>query len=445
MTYQDMLDDLKRGVQIADEVERIINGHRGSVLYNNARIAQDYYDGMNTTITNYERFIVDAYGSKVPDVWSPNHKIACHDYRKLVLQEALFLLGNGVSFNEKSTKPRLGEDFDTKAVEALIDALNGAVSFAFVNKDHIEVYSVLEFAPLLDEETGALRAGVRWWQLDGDKPLRATLFEDDGYTQFEKPKSGKMRIIQDKRAYKVKVEKSEAGGERIVAGENYPTLPVVPLYNAGKRSELEGNREVFDGIDLITSSLINNVDAGEVIYWILKNSGGMDQPHLNKLIQQIKTMHVVSVDRDDDVSAHSPDVKFQASEAAIERLKQQAYDNMMGLDVRRIAGGATTATQIKAAYEPLNSKTDLIELQVTRWILGILRVLGIEDKPTYTRSMLVNQTEEIQTLVSASAVLPQEYVVGKILEYEGDIDKVEEVKKMIVEEGAAMLNPLGEE
>lgn len=442
MTYQDMIHDLERGVRIEDEVEKIIDDYQSSGIFQQAWIAEDYYTGNNTTITNYQRMITDAYGKMVPDRWSPNHKIACHDYRKLVIQEALFLLGNGVSFNGDTTKEKLGEDFDIQAVKALIDALNGSVSFAFVNKDHIEVYSVREFAPLYDEETGALRAGVRWWQLDADKPLRATLFEEDGYTEFKREESSKMKVMSPKRTYLQKVERSEATGERVIEESNYPTLPVVPLYNTGKRSELEGNREIFDGIDLLTSGFVNNVDAGEVIYWLLKSAGGMNQESLNKVITSLKATHVLAVDDDEEVTPHSPDVKFQASEAAIERLRQQAYDNMMGLDVRKIAGGAATATQIRAAYEPLNSKTDLVELQVTQWILGLLKVLGIEDKPSYTRSYIINQNEEVQTLVAASTILPQEYVMKKVLELVGDIDRFEEVRQMMIEEGAALVEPV---
>lgn len=438
MTYQDMLHDLAQGARIEDEVIKIIQDHQGSRLYNEAVIAQDYFEGENTTITAYQKFITDAYGKKIQDIWSPNHKIACHDYRKLVIQEALFLLGNGVSFNDDKTKAKLGTDFDNKAVEALIDALNGSVSFAFVNVDHIEIYSVREFAPLYDEETGALRAGVRWWRLSDKKPLRATLFETDGYTQIES-KDGKTVIIQEKRSYKQKVAISEAMGEQIIDGENYVTLPVVPLYNYGKRSELEGNRPIFDGIDLLTSGFVNNVDSGEIIYWLLKSAGGMRQEDMNKVIQQLKTSHVISVDEGDEITPHSPQVHFEASEVAIERLRQQAYDNMMGLDVRRIAGGAATATQIRAAYEPLNSKTDLIELQVTQWILGLLKVLGIDDKPSYTRSYIINQNEEIQTLIAAAQSLPQEYVLKKILELEGDADRFEEVKQMMIMESAAMV------
>jgi Phage portal protein, SPP1 Gp6-like. len=171
----------------------------------NARVANDYFNGINRTIEQFQKFIYDTYGTKVPDIWSPNHKIACHDYRYLIIQKSLYLLGNGVSFGDPETKAALGKTFDQRAVDMLIEALNGAVSFSFVNIDHIEVFSIREFAPLYDEETGALRAGVRWWQLEDGKPLRATLFEMDGYTEFIRPKNAEMTILAEKRPYKVKV------------------------------------------------------------------------------------------------------------------------------------------------------------------------------------------------------------------------------------------------
>lgn len=435
-TYQDIQRDLNNGKTIPEEVEAIIKDYEGSALCQNAQIANEYFIGNNVTIRNFEKFVYDTVGNKIPDIWSPNHKIACHLYKYLVIQLTLYLLGNGVSFNDENTKKKLGKTFDQRCAEALTEALNGSVSFTFVNKDHIDVFTAREFAPLYDEETGALRAGVRWWQLEADRPIRATLYEEDGYTEFIKPKDGEMQILKEKRPYILHVAKSEATGEQIVDGENYPSFPIVPLYNYKKRSELDGNRPVFDAIDLLTSGFANNVDAGEIIYWMLKNSGGMSQPDITKLIQQLKMTHVLAVDEDDEITPHSPDVKFQASEAVITRLRQQAFDNAMGLDVRQIAGSAATATQIKAAYEPLNSKTDLIEMQVTEWILGILKVLDIDDEPTYTRSMIVNRTEEINTLSSAADHLSEEYVSGKILELLGDIDKKEEVKLQRIAEGA---------
>ncbi len=417
-------------------VQDVIRDHRGSKLYSDALTANEYYAGKNVTITNYCKMIRDAFGRAVPDVWSPNHKIACHYYGYLVNQLALFLLGNGVSFAENSTKEKLGKNFDKVCVDILTAALNNSVAYGFVNNGTVTTFTVLEFAALQDEETSAIRAGVRFWQLADNKPLRATLYEEDGYTDYIQKNGEEMTVLHEKRPYIQIVQTSEATGEQIVDGRNYPTFPIVPLYNTGKRSELDGNRELHDAMDLMLSGLVNNVDSGEIIYWLVKNSGGMDQPSMNQLLQTLKSAHIASVDSEDDITAHSPVVQFEASKEALEQLRRQIFDNQMGLDVRNIAGGAATATQIKAAYEPLNTKADLVEFNVTEFIHGVLNVLGIDDEPTYTRSYIVNQQEMIQTIVSAGGDLPQAYKTRKILEVLGDIDRADEVLALLTAEDA---------
>ena len=103
------------------------------------------------------------------------------------------------------------------------------------------------------------------------------------------------------------------------------------------------------------------------------------------------------------------------------------FDDFMALDTKNIAGGAATATQIRAAYEPLNAKCNLFEQSVTEFITTLLGLLGIDDAPSYTRSILVNKQEEIQTVLLAAQYLSDEYVTSKILEVNGDIDKLEDV------------------
>lgn len=435
-TYQDLLaigEDERKRIEF---VQDVIKDHRGSKLYSDALTANEYYAGRNVTITNYCKMIRDTFGRAVPDIWSPNHKIACHYYGYLVNQLALFLLGNGVSFNKNSTKEKLGKNFDKICADLFTAALNNSVAYGFVNNGTVAPFTVLEFAALQDEETSAIRAGVRFWQLADNKPLRATLYEEDGYTDYIQQNGEEMTVLHEKRPYIQIVQTSEATGEQIVDGRNYPTFPIVPLYNTGKRSELDGNRELHDAMDLMLSGLVNNVDSGEIIYWLVKNSGGMDQPSMNQLLQTLKSAHIASVDSEDDITAHSPVVQFEASKEALEQLRRQIFDNQMGLDVRNIAGGAATATQIKAAYEPLNTKADLVEFNITEFIHGILAVLGIDDEPTYTRSYIVNQQEMIQTIVAAGSDLPQEYKTRKILEILGDVDRADEVIAMLTAEDA---------
>ena len=88
-----------------------------------------------------------------------------------------------------------------------------------------------------------------------------------------------------------------------------------------------------------------------------------------------------------------------------------------------------TATQIQAAYEPINQKTDQFEYCVTEFINGILALAGIEDEPTYTRSQMSNQSETLEMVLQSAEYLDEEYITTKILTLLGDADKVQEVLK----------------
>lgn len=426
-TYQDLI---ALGENEADRMEfvlQVIAEHQTSELYKIAADAELYYKHLNPTIMRAQKFVYDLAGRAHVDMWAANNKIPSRLYFYFITQAVQFLLGNGISFGDDGTKEKLGKDFDAVVQKAATNALNGGVAFGFWNNDHLEQFSVTEFAPLYDEENGALRAGVRYWQVDTSKPLRATLYEEDGYTEYIKHKSEEIKVLVDKRKYVQIVAKSEAGGEVIYDGENYPGFPIVPLFNVNRQSEIVGTRETLDAYDLMASALVNNVDDANLIYWIIRNAGGMDDIDDAKFIQRLKTMHVVHLEGDEQVDRHQVDVPFQASEVALSRLRSQLFDDFMALDVKEIANGATTATQIKAAYEPLNSKTDLFEYQVTEFVENILKLLGIDDEPTYTRSLIVNKQETIENLLTAAEYLSRDYITRKVMEVLGDIDLVDEI------------------
>lgn len=427
-TYNDLLSVGENEKARMDFVLQVISDHKSSDLYRTAAEAELYYRQMNPTIMKAQKIVYDLMGRAHVDLWSANNKIPSRFFFYFITQATQFLLGNGVSFNEETTKAKLGKSFDKIVQDAATDAMIGGVSFGYFNFDHVEQFSVTEFAPLWDEENGALRAGVRFWQVADNKPLRATLYEEDGYTEYITRPDEDIQVLFEKRNYKQTVERSEIGGERIYDGGNYPGFPIVPLWNTNKQSSLVGARETIDAYDLMASALINNVDDANIIYWVIKNAGGMDDMDDQRFIERLKTLHVVHTEGEEQVDAHNVNVPFQASEVALDRLRSQLFDDFMALDVKNIAGGAATATQIKAAYEPLNSKTDLFEYQVTEFIDSILKLAGIEDEPTYTRSMIINQQETITNLVSAAEYLSEDYITQKVLEVLGDIDKLEEVR-----------------
>ena len=409
-----------------------IREHKASKDYAIAADAELYYKHQNPTIMRFQKFVHNQFGQKVPDIWSANNKIASNWYNYFTTQAVSYLLGNGVTFGKKeATKDKLGKDFDKKVQDIATHAKNGGVAFGFWNLDHLECFDLTEFVPLYDEDDGGLKAGIRFWQIDDQKPLRATLYELDGYTDYIKRKDEDVAILHDKRAYKQIIRKSEVEGETILDGENYPGFPIVPLWNVNRQSDLVGNRGTIDAYDLMVSGLINNVSDGEFIYWILKNCGGMDAVDDAKFIEQLKLTRVAHADGDEGagVEAHNVSVEFEATAEALDRLTEQLYKDFMALKVEDVSAGSVTATQIVAAYEPINQKTDQFEYCVTDFIQGVLELAGIEDEPTYTRSQMSNQSELLEMVLQCAEYLDDEYVTTKILTLLGDADKAQEVQK----------------
>ena len=428
-SYQDLIAASENEAAKMAFVFAAITEHKGTTPYIIALDAEQYYRGLNPRITKYEKIIYDMRGDAHVDKWTPNHKIASNFFNFAITQENQYLLGNGATFTKDDTKAKLGNDFDTRLQDLGKKALVGGVAFGFFNLDHIDTFSLLEFVPLYDEENGALRAGIRFWQVSPDKPMRATLYEEDGYTDYLRA-NDKSAILHEKRPYKLKVRTSEADGEEIYDGENYPSFPIVPLWgNDKKQSELVGRQGTIDAFDLLNSNLVNNLDEANYIYWVLTNCGGMDDIDDAKFIEQLKTTHVAHADGDSGATAeaHTIEAPYQASESAIQTIQRRLYEDFMCLDVNSLSAANKTATEIKAAYQPLDSKCDMYEYCVIEFVQKILELAGIDDKVTFTRSKVINKSDEINTLLAAQAYLDDETIVEQVCQILGIADKTDEI------------------
>ena len=438
--YQDLVKVGDNEQARIDFVFSAIREHKESEMYQWADVANDYARQQNRTIMEYQKLLYTLSGKAVPDNFSANYKLCSNFFDRFVTQLNQYLLGNGVTFSEESVQEKLGDDFDYKVQDAGYRALVEGRSFGFWNFDHLEVFGLTEFVPLYDEDNGALKAGIRFWQLADNKPLRAILYEIDGVTEYIWNKRDNEKgetelygaIYKEKTAYVTKYTFTKADGMRIYDGQNYETFPIVPLYaNRYKQSELVGMRENIDAYDLIKSGFANDLDDASQIYWTITNAGGMDDMDLTRFLERLKTVKATTLDNQEQAEAHTIDVPYAGREAILERLRVDMYDDFMALDPKQIAGGAVTATQIQASYEPLNQKTDKFEYQVTMFIQGILNIIGIDDMPTYTRSTIVNKSEEIGLVIQSAMFLTPEYCTRKILTLLGDADDIDEVLEEI--------------
>ena len=181
-TYQDLRNAGAGDKDRANFALSAVQTFQSEPLYKIAVDADAYYRHQNPTIMRAQKMVYNLLGQATPNLYRPNHKVPCRYFYYFITQETMFLLGNGVIFDGLTDKDKvLGKNFDSAVQKAAVYALCGGVAFGFWNTDHLEAFPIYSadapaFVPLWDEETGALRAGVRYWTMGQGKPFRMTLY-----------------------------------------------------------------------------------------------------------------------------------------------------------------------------------------------------------------------------------------------------------------------------
>lgn len=406
-TYQDLQTTHDKAAFILEAIRE----HKESDMYRIAFDAEEYDRRRNVTILRYKKLLYTLTGEAVPDRFTANHKLCSAYFPRFITQENQYLLGNGVRLS--AGKDKLGADFDDRLQEGGRAALVQGVSFGLWDLDRLRVFKLTEFVPLWDENTGVLMAGIRFWQVDENKPLRAVLYELEGYTEYLKTKKGGLSIVHEQRRYIQVTQTSEADGEEVVEGMNYPTLPIVPLWcSPQKQSELVGLRESIDCYDLIKSGFANDLDDASLIYWTLKNADAMDDVDVAQFVERMKTIHAAPV----DAEAHTLDVPYQSRVAYLERLERDLYNDAQIVNVADLSAAQKTATEIKAAYTPMDLKTDQYEYCVREFLRGIFALAGLDPKtePEFKRNRIQNELEATQMVMMAAQYLDDETILSKL-------------------------------
>ena len=433
-TYQDFIKDTEQSGE-AYAVKTAIERHTTTEIYKTAKIADLYDQQKNPTINDYVRTIFNSLGVQVEDITAANNRISSNFFRRLNTQRCTYSLGNGVSFSDHveegkdkngqvtkidTTKARLGNKFDTDLKKTGYKALIHGVAFGFWNVKRLHVFPVTEFVPLWDEDTGSLRAGIRFWRISDDKPMTAILYREDGFITY-KSESGLNNMTfhtEDERPkpYKVTISSTPADGDEIVGESNYGVLPIVPLWGSDlHQSTLVGMREKIDSFDLIRSGFANDLQDVSQVYWIIENCGGMNMSDLMKLRDKMRITHFVETDTEDGgrITPYTQEIPHEARQKYLDSIRAGIYEDFGALDVHTVAAGATN-DHIDAAYQPMDENADDFEYQVIEFIQQILKLIGIEDTPLFKRNRISNQKEQTEMISMVAQYLDDETVLKKL-------------------------------
>ena len=435
ITYQDYekADNKTRWLQSA------IVTYRNSAEYKKAVEEQEYMAGRNVEILNVTRIIYNMAGLPETDFTKHNFKIRNRLIHRLVTDRCSYSLGNGISFAGKKkevvdnelvtvdrTKDMLGNRFDRMVKRTAYWALSNGESYLYVHMGHKKpewqytLFKKTEFLPLYDEDTGALRGGVRFWSLDwGKRPITAVLYTEEGYTKYKTPDKkygiSALQLEEDLKPYIETVEESEAFGEEITGESSMPMLPIFPLYSGESRqSALDNMKPKIDAYDMILSGFANDVVDIPQVYWLISGAMGMTEQDKRQMLDRLILQHMAVVDGENSkIQGYTQEIPVEAREKSLQQLKNQMYEDWGGFDVHTVEAGATN-DHIDAGYWPMDEEADDFEYEIIDFIQNILEMMGVDDTPQFKRNRVSNQKEQTDMVVSAANYLDEQTILEKL-------------------------------
>lgn len=426
-----------------DFIIQIITEFKGSNFYNRALESRQYFKGENSNILARKMQFLGQGNILKEDITKANNQIPNSFYAKIIKQANNYLLGAGVKLDD-TIKKNLGKRFDIKVnragLKSHIDGVSWGYCFLGSQGFNIDIWDGIEFIPIYDERTGLLRAGIRYWQVDLNKPTYIELYEEDGITEYVL-KDSKLETTKAKTGYIITRAKDQLE-ETIIGEDNWSVLPIVPLYsNVNRVSSLTTSlKNKIDLYDIIISDFGNNLEDSQDVYWVIKNYMGQD---LGTFIEDYKYYKSIKVAGDGDATAHTIEVPWQAREKALEILKKNIYDEAMAVDIATSRNGSNeTTVAIDALFYDLDMKTNEFEQCVIDFIEGVIELwqeYSNNNKDytiSFTRNKLKNRTEYVDMIYSAREDLSRKKTLQLIADIIGlDVNEIDSVLDEIDSEG----------
>ena len=442
LTYND-LERCQSEQERLDFIQLAISEHQQSPMFKLGEDAGLLYRGVDRELEQIRKVVFDREGNAYSSDVS-NHKINSNLFFIFCTQLVAYQLGNGISFDNPKVKEQLGGAmFDYWVQQVVKYGYCDGESYAYVGEDSImplcyackiegdEPYLV----PLKDEDDGLIKAAIRYWRLAPDKPLMVRLFELDGSTVYKEVRDedgnkSSLQLYEEKKPYKSENVSSEAEGVTATIDKVPASFPIVPFRYINGQSELAGKRSTLFAYDVVNSGLVNGVDMNTV-YWIIKNADGMDRRDDLNFVADI--IHNQTIHEPEGVEIRKEEIHsdYQAFMNVIATLRDKLFTDFMAVDVERKIAGNVTTVEIKAAYQNLNLKCDMIERSIAEFIRGVLRVKGIDENEPFhfKRPNDINTAEYVTMLMQVSPLLGEETSLKLMCETLGLIDEYEEIKE----------------
>ena len=133
---------------------------------------------------------------------------------------------------------------------------------------------------------------------------------------------------------------------------------------------------------------------------------------IQQFLDRMNLQHVAVVDTDNSsAEPYTQEIPFEAHEAFLNRIKADIYRDFGAFNPEDISAGNVTATQINAAYQPMDEEADAFEYQVIEFVQQVLALNGMDSVPQFKRNRISNLTEQVNMVIAEAEFLDDETVL----------------------------------
>lgn len=424
----------------------LIMRYTGTSVYSQAQIGWDYYMGDNTSIKEVRRMYWKDRrdddtgkvigGQFVENPYVSNNKIGYGFFTDMVTQKVDTLFKETPTVNGIELTPKFLKRFGYVLRNGAERASAQGISYIYVDgSDNLNVFTADRAIPFYDDETGVLKAFIRWWTIQGmmlnDVPCMFwEVYTEDGVRTYSNRPS--VREVKPLTAYKFKVKQSAFSQE--IENEK-SKIPIVEFWNNEYRiSDLTPNiRAKIDIIDLVQSGFANNIQDFSDAYWVIKDTTGLGETYYQDFLANInRTKKIIG----EGAEMKQFQIPTEARSKFVEIIKDDLIRDGGVVDTKALTNGNLTATAIKAARANLETRVSKFEWQAYKTASEVIDLylakngISADFDITFNTYKIDNITETVQNALSLRGTISEESYL-KMLQGVGIIDNVDdEILKM---------------
>lgn len=397
-----------------------------------------YYDGLQD-IRFKKREAVGSDGEMEEVKFLPNRKDIDNQYAIAVNKKANYMLGRPIVWDSKNKQYTelltevLGRKFMLKIKNLAKMSMNGGIAWMIPYLDDgvlkFNTYPAHEVLPFWnDYDHEELDSVIRIYEMityEGrmEKTVeRAEWYKRDGVYRYVLQNG---HLVPD-------VELGEFSPYVVVDGVAYQweKLPMIPFkYNQGETPLIRRAKSLQDAINEMLSMFHNNMlEDGRSAILIIKNYDGQNLGEFRHNLAVYGAVKVRTIDNHEGgVDAIQVEVNAENYKALLEILKATITENMMSFDGKLLRSGTPNQMNIMSMYEDIEMDTNDFEAEYQSAIEDMLYFINtylaltgkgdfFEEKveAVFNRSMLMNETEIMNTLISAGVEIPNEMLLGRV-------------------------------